>query len=76
MNRKYTLTKENMKDYDKTLHRMQVIRNFANIKKGDMGGFVESEENVSYDGNVILSKKKYNNKYDFTQLNLKIEGIV
>lgn len=34
-----------------TLHRIEALRDFGNIKAGDLGGCVESEANLSHDGN-------------------------
>lgn len=35
----------------RTLYRIEALRDFANVKKGDKGGFVESEKNLSHEGN-------------------------
>ena len=32
------------------LFRVKALRNFANVKKGDIGGYVKSENNLSHDG--------------------------
>ena len=32
------------------LHRIRALKDFANVKKGDLGGFVESENNLSEEG--------------------------
>lgn len=34
----------------RTLYRIEAVRDFANVKKGDRGGYVESEENLSHEG--------------------------
>lgn len=39
------------------LYRIQALKNFGDVKKGDLGGFVESEHNLSQDGNCWI----YNN---------------
>ena len=33
-----------------TLHRIRALKDFDNVKKGDLGGFIESEENLSLKG--------------------------
>lgn len=33
-----------------TLHRIQALRDFADVKTGDLGGFVEDETNLSQEG--------------------------
>lgn len=55
MDRKYDI------DYDipkfigeKTLYRIKASRDFSDVKNGDWGGFVESEENLSHDGNCWI----------------------
>ena len=40
-----------------TLHRIKALRDFGDIKRGDLGGFVENENNLSHEGNCWL----YNN---------------
>ena len=36
------------------LYRIKALRNFGNVKKGDIGGFVESEYNLSHEGNCWI----------------------
>ena len=33
-----------------TLYRIEALKDFSDVKKGDKGGFVESEENLSHNG--------------------------
>ena len=35
--------------------RIQALRDFGDVKKGDIGGYVESEENLSHDGDCWVS---------------------
>lgn len=50
MEKKYILT-DNVKRIDgKFVRQIQAIRNFSNIQKGELGGYVQSEENLSHDG--------------------------
>ena len=60
---KYKLTDETIKHEGRTLHRIEALIDFANIKKGDKGGFVEKEENLSHNGNawVYGNAKVYGN---------------
>ena len=53
--KKYELTDETIEFYGRTLHRIRACRDFVTIagkqvKTGDLGGFVETEENLSHDG--------------------------
>lgn len=50
MDKKYELTDKTIEIEGHTLHRIKALKDFADVKKGDLGGFVESEENLSQDG--------------------------
>ena len=39
---------------DGNVWRIQACRNFKNVKIGDIGGYVESEKNLSHDGNCWI----------------------
>lgn len=54
MNKKYEIltSKENtIKVEDKTLYRIRALKSFEDIKKGDIGGYVSSYNNLSQEGN-------------------------
>ncbi len=36
---------------EKTLYVIEALRDFSDVSRGDIGGFVESEENLSHEGN-------------------------
>ena len=59
MSKKYKLIDETVKINGKTLHRIEALKDFNNVKRGDKGGFVESELNLSQKGNCWI----YNNAY-------------
>ena len=63
MEKKYKLTEENINYLGRTLYRIEALKDFGNIKKGDKGGFVESEANLSQEGNcwVYDNAKVYSN---------------
>ena len=55
MEKKYEITKETMKIIDdngdeKTVHRIIALKDFGNARKGEFGGFVENESNLSQEG--------------------------
>ena len=50
MDEKYTLTDKSITVRGHTLYRVKALKNFGNVKKGDLGGFVESRENLSTAG--------------------------
>lgn len=52
MKRKYELTDETMELYGATLHRIRALVDFSDVKAGDLGGWVESEDNLSHYGNA------------------------
>ena len=45
--KKYIMTDEARTFKGHTLHRIKAIKSFGDIKEGDLGGFIESEENLS-----------------------------
>lgn len=49
---KYELTDEvNVNPYGQTLHRIRALKDFGNVHAGDLGGWIESENNLSQTGN-------------------------
>ena len=50
MEKKYKLTDEAIKIDGHILHRIQALKDFNDVKKGNLGGFVEKEENLSHYG--------------------------
>lgn len=49
--KKYRLTnKTKIETSGKTLFQIEALRDFGLVRKGDRGGFVESEDNLSHDG--------------------------
>lgn len=52
MNNKYELTNETKVVCGRTLHRIKAIIDFAFAKKGDIGGWIETEKNLSQNGNA------------------------
>ena len=54
MEKKFKLTEESINYFGKTLYRIEALKDFANVKKGDKGGYVESEENLSQEGNCWI----------------------
>ena len=44
-----------MKKYEIVEGRVKALRNFDNVKKGDIGGYVDGEHNLSHEGNCWIS---------------------
>jgi len=52
---KYKLTDEKIKYNGRMLYRIQALKDFGDVKAGDLGGWIESERNLSQDGNCWVS---------------------
>ena len=52
MYKKYEFTGEEKVIDNHTLHRIRAMRNFGVVRAGDLGGWIESEDNLSHDGNA------------------------
>ena len=53
--KKFTLTDETMCFNGKTLHRIKALKSFSSVKEGDLGGWVESEDNLSQNDNCWIA---------------------
>ena len=51
MEEKYILTNETENFNNHILHRIKALKDFGDVKKGDLGGWVENESNLSHKGN-------------------------
>ena len=62
--KKYELTSETLQYAGHTLHRIKALRDFGVFKAGELGGWIESEENLSQADNawVYGDAKAYANK--------------
>ena len=49
---KYRLTDETKILYGVTLHRIVCVTAFGNVKRGEKGGWIEKEKNLSQDGDA------------------------
>lgn len=54
MKKKYKLTEESINFLGRTLYRIEALKDFGNIKKGDKGGYIENEANLSQEGNCWI----------------------
>lgn len=54
--KKYELTNETKKVGDVTLHRIRALKDFGNVVKGELGGWLESEANLSHNGNCWVDR--------------------
>ena len=74
MEKKYKLTEESIYFLGRKLYRIEALKDFGDVKKGDKGGYVESENNLSQVGDCWI----YNNAkvYDNAKVwgNAKVYG--
>ena len=54
MIKKYKLTDGAYHTNDKILYRIQALKDFGDVKKGDLGGFVQNEDNLSHKGDCWI----------------------
>ena len=67
--KKYELTDVAISWKGHTLYRIKALKNFGAVQKGDLGGYVEKDKNLSQEGNcwvgddakVYDNAKVYNN---------------
>ena len=64
---KYKILKDMTIEYEgRPLYRIRALKDFSNVKKGDLGGYVESYNNLSQEGNCWI----FNNAkvYDYAKV--------
>ena len=49
---KYKLIKKSTKHYGTKLYLIRALKSFGDVKKGDLGGYIEKEGNLSQEGNA------------------------
>lgn len=56
MNKKYELTEETKEIDGHVLHRIRALKDlsFMKVNAGDLGGFIEKEDNLSHEGNCWI----------------------
>jgi carbonic anhydrase/acetyltransferase-like protein (isoleucine patch superfamily) len=53
--KKYILTQDTILRYGKTLYRIKALKDFGDVKVGELGGYIETENNLSHNGNCWVS---------------------
>lgn len=53
--KKYEFTGETKAFNGTTLHRIRALKDFGDVAAGDLGGWIEKEENLSHDGGCWVS---------------------
>ena len=60
MNKKYELLTDVYITIDNAkLYRIRALRSFGKVKEGDLGGYIESEINLSHEGNCWVFDEAY-----------------
>ena len=54
MEKKFELTEETLELYGHTLYRIKALKDFGSVHKGDIGGVVEKEDNLSQYGDCWI----------------------
>lgn len=53
---KYEILKDEFIEFDgRKLYRIKALKDFHNVKKGKVGGYIESEQNLSQEGDAWVS---------------------
>lgn len=50
MSQKYEMTDETKIVNGRRLHRIKALRDFGSVKAGELGGWIQCEENLSHEG--------------------------
>ena len=71
---KYKLTTNTKEWLGATLYQIEYLKSFAGIKKGDLGGWIESEDNLSQDGNARVTENGHVTDRAFVTGNAHVAG--
>lgn len=72
MENKFELTNETIEFKGRTLHRIRALKTFSNVRKGDLGGWLEKEENLSQEGNCWI----YDNAKVYDDARVRSDAII
>lgn len=53
---KYEITRETKVIDGVELHRIKALKSFGNVKKGDLGGWIESEKTIAH--NTVMYRRQ------------------
>lgn len=69
MSKKYELTDESIIFHGIKLFRIKALIDFSDVKAGDLGGYIEKEENLSHCSNCwVYGDAKINSNLDYTTI--------
>lgn len=65
-------------EYNTKLYRIEALKDFGDVKKGDLGGFVEKEDNLSQKGNCWIydSAKVFGNAKVYSDAKIFNQAII
>lgn len=73
--KKFELTSETITTlYGRKLFRIKALKDFGDVKKGDLGGFVEKEANLAHMGNAWVYENACVSENAFVYGNAKVSG--
>ncbi len=59
MSKKFELTSETKTFFGRTLYRIKALISFGNVKTGELGGFIEKEENLDHAGDAWVAENAW-----------------
>nr|DAY45809.1 MAG TPA: hypothetical protein [Crassvirales sp.] len=68
------LTEETKQHKGRTVYRIQALKDFADVKAGDKGGWIETEDNLSQAGNCWIYDKSIVHDNAQVRENAKVKG--
>lgn len=68
--KKYRLTEETIRVGNRTLYRIQALRDFGDVKEGELGGYIEAAKNLSQGGSAWI----YGNAWVYGDADIKTTG--
>ena len=78
MDKKYEITEETKEYNGIILYRIKALKDFGNVKAGELGGFIEKESNLSQSGNcwIYNDAKALNNAMIYENAQIYNETII
>ena len=74
MEKKYKLTEETINVDGRTLYRIEALKDFGNVKKGDKGCFIENENNLTQYGKCWVYDNAEVSGYAIVHNNATVRG--
>ncbi len=75
-NTKFGFTGETLDVDGRTLYRIVALRDFGKIRKGEIGGFIENEDNLDFNSNAWIADNAQAAEYSRVSGNAMVSGNV